>query len=303
MAATIENKVTEKVAYFQELKAGMNGKIKIESEIYIHSLVEDVLGVFKKNELRSENAGYEIHENADGDGLSFLGDRVEINLASGESFNVWIDKIACYAEKYALPFLGFMRDTVIEKGDSNITDFWTNVIEYRLKDHKDAEMWRKILGLESDGNAEITACLDDYFVNSDDATDVEIENEINNRLAEEKKRQDFIKSVLNIYGDKKIKVIPQKNLGSAAYLTARKVEFNDFDYRKMSDGLYHIRICRDGHYYAFSTLATYETEEQVLRVIRELGAAIWRGDETFTFLEVEESHRRKKIRSKKKSQI
>ena len=143
MAATIENKVTEKVAYFQELKAGMNGKIKIESEIYIHSLVEDVLGVFKKNELRSENAGYEIHENADGDGLSFLGDRVEINLASGESFNVWIDKIACYAEKYALPFLGFMRDTVIEKGDSNITDFWTNVIEYRLKDHKDAEMWRK----------------------------------------------------------------------------------------------------------------------------------------------------------------
>lgn len=136
--------------------------------------------------------------------------------------------------------------------------------------------------------ADITACLDDYFVNSDDAAEVEIENEINNRLAEDKKRQDFIKSVLNM-GDldsnKEIKLIGQDADGGET-LTARNVAFNGFDYHKMCDGLYHVRIIPQGHE-TFSTLASYETEGQAQEVIKMLGAAIQRGDETFSFATVE----------------
>lgn len=113
----------------------------------------------------------------------------------------------------------------------------------------------------------------------------EVDNELDEYLAKEKKRQDFVKRVVLIPDGKKIKLIPQKNLGGETFLTARKVDFNNFDYRQMSDGLYDIRICRDGHYYAFSTLAAYETEEEVLTVLRKLGSAISRGDETFTFPE------------------
>lgn len=136
--------------------------------------------------------------------------------------------------------------------------------------------------------AEIIACLDVYFVNSDDAAMVEIENEINNRFAEDKKRQDFIKSVLNmgdLDGNKEIKLIRQDADGGEV-LTARNVAFNGFDYRKMCDGLYHVRIIPQGHE-TFSTLASYESEEQALKVIQELGAAIQRGDETFSFAPVE----------------
>ena len=133
------------------------------------------------------------------------------------------------------------------------------------------------------------ACLDDYFVNSNDAAMVEIENEINNRLAEDKKRQDFIKSVLNmgdLDGNKEIKLIG-KDADGGRTLTARNVAFNGFDYRKMSDGLYHVRIIPQGHE-TFSTLASYESEGQAQEVIQELGAAIQRGDKTFTFPTIEE---------------
>lgn len=140
----------KKIDFFLSVKAAMSGKIKIESEIFIHSFVEDVLGTFHKSDSKSINAGYDIYVNADGDSMSFLGDRVEINLDCGHSFNVWIDKVGCYADKYALPFLGFMRDAAVEKGDSANADFWTSVIEYRLANHKDADFWRDILGLKTE---------------------------------------------------------------------------------------------------------------------------------------------------------
>ena len=252
MTATIETKATDKVGYFQELKAGMNGKIKIEDEIDIHSLVEDVHGTFKKNEFRSENVGYEIYENADGDWMSFLGDHVEINLASGESFNVWIDQIACCAEKYSLPFLGFMRDTAIEKGDSSIADFWTSVIEFRLKDHKKAEMWREILGLESDGNAEITACLDDYFVNSDDAAE-EVTTSVEKNPLKEK--------ILDLRASEKIISEKYLNLCQSLYVKIDSeyhsaVGFDDY-VTKYHDTFY----CREGKNYVEDTAAYRELKE------------------------------------------
>ena len=55
----------------------------------------------------------------------------------------------------------------------------------------------------------------------------------------------------------------------------------------MCDSFYHIRIIPQGHE-TFSIMASYENEEQVLKVIQELGAAIQRGDETFSFPTIEE---------------
>ena len=154
-------------------------------------------------------------------------------------------------------------------------------------------------------NEALNSVIDDYAVDVDAAAQVEFENEINYRLAEENERHNFIESVLNM-GEmergKEIKLIFQeyyRPCGGHQNLTARKVAFRDFDYLKMDDGNYHVRICRDGHY-TLSTVAAYETEEQAQEVIKMLGAAIQRGEKTFTFPTVAEV---KKLAEIKKSCI
>ena len=116
-------------------------------------------------------------------------------------------------------------------------------------------------------------------------------NEQSKMDCENEKIHAFIADALNM-GDaergKKIKLIPQKDLGkSYVMLTARDVASRDFDYRKMCDGEYHIRTCRKWSF-TLSSVAVYETEQQAHEVVKMLGVAIQRGEEYFTFPEVEE---------------
>ena len=65
----------------------------------------------------------------------------------------------------------------------------------------------------------------------------------------------------------------------------------------MCDSFYHIRIIPQGHE-TFSTMASYENEEQVLKVIQELGAAIQRGDESFSFPTIKEINAENSLKEK-----
>ena len=188
-------------------------------------------------------------------------------------------------------------------GDKYIEDA-AAFAELKAMENKMKELYHKAHELNNiaakveKSNAEIIACIDDYLVNADAAAMVEIENEMNNRLAEENKRHSFIADVLNM--GEKILLIPNGDFGfSAALLTARKVAFRDFDYLKTNDGNYHVEICRNGRY-TRSTVAIYETEGQVQEVIKMLGAAIQRGKKVFTFPTVAEV---KKLAEIKKSCI
>lgn len=193
-------------------------------------------------------------------------------------------------------------------GDKYIEDA-AAFAELKAMENKMKELYHKAHELNNiaakveKSNAEIIACIDDYLVNADAAAQVEIENEMNNRLAEENKRHNFIANVLNMgemESGKKILLIPNADFGfSEALLTARKVAFRDFDYLKTNDGNYHVEICRNGHY-TRSTVAIYETEGQVQEVIKMLGAAIQRGKKVFTLPTVAEV---KKLAEIKKSCI
>lgn len=57
---------------------------------------------YNKSETRSIRAGYDVYEGAQGDYICDLGDRLEVNLTSGESINIWIEpaKPATTRRKY-----------------------------------------------------------------------------------------------------------------------------------------------------------------------------------------------------------
>lgn len=247
------------------------------------------------NPIIVSDSGYKEESRVFGDGYDFF----EVKTETGNTeFKYYLKALRplfgavpsgyVHAEKFEnavrIPRQGYVFGTVIY--NKPLTDELVRI--YDLKPDKNNPQPEDNTAAAV-SNAEIIACIDDYAVDADVATDVEIENEINNRLAEEKKRQDFIKSVVNIYGDKKIKLIPQEyyNYGEPETLTARKVAFRSFDYYQMDSGNYNIRIIPQGHE-AMSWVAAYKTEAQAQEVIKMLGAAIQRGDETFTFPEVEE---------------
>lgn len=46
---------------------------------------------YTKNEYKSSRAGYDIYDGINGDYICDLGNRLEINLATGETVNIWIE--------------------------------------------------------------------------------------------------------------------------------------------------------------------------------------------------------------------
>lgn len=56
-------------------------------------LAENIIPTdYNKNETLSERAGYPIYEGINGDYICDLGSRLEVNLITGETINIWIEE-------------------------------------------------------------------------------------------------------------------------------------------------------------------------------------------------------------------
>ena len=237
--AESEKRRAEKISCLQNIKNCFEDEIE--------NVVVCVLGYVEKNEVGSKNAGYEIAENEEGDWVSYLGDRLEFNLASGETYNVWImDKVKYYAEKHSLFAIQYFMELAEEKGNKASLEFWTKVAEYSLKDCDNAEFWRKILGLETEIDVSENAV-------SVEAQEVAIESEEENAASEEEVR--------------KIEVTTQK--GEVYYLAV------------MDFGVHSGAIVDERG----NTIGEYADDETAGKVIDELVAAYERGDKTFAMPE------------------
>lgn len=176
-------KAAEKVAFFENLKEKHDGKIFIDDVLNAWNLATCTLGKLKKNNTKTTNAGYTVLENSVGDWVSVLNDRFEVNLTTGQTFNVWTDSAAIEnAKNYAWDEV---EENIFHAKNADEKTFWLNVCKAKFVNSLITLGVKDLVAAEIIREEEIIACVDDYFVNSDDAAEVEIKNAENANAAEE----------------------------------------------------------------------------------------------------------------------
>ena len=76
---------------------------------------------YNKNESKSARAGYDIYEGINGDYICDLGNRLEVNLATGKTVNIWIDTTPQFSEGQIEDALRVISEAIY-KIDDNIND-------------------------------------------------------------------------------------------------------------------------------------------------------------------------------------
>lgn len=177
----IENaKAAEKVAFFENLKETHDGKIFTDDVLEAWNLATCTLGKLKKNNTKTINAGYTVLENSVGDWVSVLNDRFEVNLATGQTFNIWTDSdVIRNAANYAWDEV---EENIFHAKNADEKTFWLNVCKAKFVNSLITLGVKDLVAAEIIREEEIIGCIDDYFVNSDDAAEVEFENKIENEI-------------------------------------------------------------------------------------------------------------------------
>ena len=83
---------------------------------------------YMKNDVASENAGYDIYEStADGcfAHISDLGCRLEVNLDNGKTVNIWIEEQPSFKEYQLADALSVISDAIYEIDDNIIPKLQT----------------------------------------------------------------------------------------------------------------------------------------------------------------------------------
>lgn len=310
-----EQRRARTISYLQDNKQCFDDEIE--------NVVAIALGYVEKNESGSKSAGYTMKENAEGDWVSYLGDRLEFNLTNGKTYNVWIvDKVKYYAEKHSLFAIQYFMEMSKEKGNKASWEFWAKVAEYSLKGHDNAEFWRKVLGLEP----EIDASENAVQVNGD-ITEAKINAEIpyidadaefdaeTKKLAEEFEEVDAkLADIETQIEELQYKISKLEDLKLTTYDSriALEVKWREHTYKldelldkKIKRGNYEMTLngvyTVKGNEQDFSTrikgdrqialylwrtntkLATFESVKEFKAAVDKLGAAMERGDKEFTF--------------------
>lgn len=285
-------KTSDKVVFFENLKESHGGKIFIGDVLGAWNLATCKLGKLEKNVAKTTNAGYAILENSVGDWVSVLNNRFEVNLATGQTFNIWTDSVAIEnAKNYAWDEVE--EDISCAKNAGEKT-FWLNVCKAKFVDSLIKFGVEDLIAAEIIREEESIACIDDYIVDVDAAAEVEEVNAKEVKISNDntsfevfKARAGFIRNVFDkVKGKFSIKLARPdeeanwRNDEDGWYttkLTSKNVEDNDL-YWLETNGKFRLLVMNS---LSDRTLAEYDTEEEVKKAIIAIAAAVKRGDKIF----------------------
>lgn len=93
---------------------------------------------YYKNEIKSANAGYPIYDSTLGDEIGYisdLGNRIEVNLSTGKTVNIWIEEEPQFPEYQIADALKVISEAIYQIDDNILPKLQkaTGVDEARVK--------------------------------------------------------------------------------------------------------------------------------------------------------------------------
>ena len=137
--------------------------MKVKSKQEAWNKVDEIFPTdYIKDEVKSERTGYDIYySTADGVNawISDLGDRLEVNLANGKTFNIWLEETPKFSEYQIADALAVINEAIYQiddKVNSKLAEV-TGIEEARNKlygaykviarilkeQHPDSELYKK----------------------------------------------------------------------------------------------------------------------------------------------------------------